>query len=335
MIKDLLKFSLYYSGLLSLYHNVRNKNSLTIVLFHRVINDKDTRWGQTDKEWAVTDVFFEQALVFFKKHYNPVTLEDVINHYEKGIKLPCNALLLTFDDGWKDNYDYAFPLMTKHKIPSTIFCTTGAINNDYLNWREVIYALINMSGNEIQYVFEILQKYGVIHSSVSTANEIINDITNSNKEVEINLEIMGLTYLLGSTRQMLSENEMLDMHISSLVSFGTHGHSHEPMVSIDNPGYELDISKKILSDILGGAVNSMAYPHSSVNENIYNLALQSGYKYQFGGRSNLNALDSDIENCFFSRIDINQMDHSRRNGAFSPELLSLLLFRSNIKRACF
>ena len=335
MVKNILKRLIYNSGLLSVFHILKNKKALTVVVFHRVIKKSDYRWPQTDKEWSVSDTFFKECLVFFKNHYTPVSLNDITDASLGKKALPEYPLLITFDDGWKDNYDYAFPLILEQKVPITIFCTTDAINNKYLNWRDVIYALSNLDKNLLKYVFETLSKYNISLCKDSSESEIISAVQLSDHKEKIITEINNLLYFLGEPNQMLSASEIIEMNQSGLVSFGAHGHTHEPLLDIKDPAFELEESKQILADILNADIESMAYPHSSVNKSIYKLAIKQGYKFQFAGRNHLNIILKNNNSYFFGRTAINQMDVTRKNGEFSPELLALSLFRLKHRVANF
>jgi len=100
MLSDLVKKSLYGSGLLGLYHRFRNRRSLTVIMFHRVIDPADPRWASCDPDYTLDAALFERCLAFFSRHYNVVSAADVLAARKGGASLPPRALLITFDDGW-------------------------------------------------------------------------------------------------------------------------------------------------------------------------------------------------------------------------------------------
>ena len=108
-MKDFSKKLLYASGLLGLYHRLRNAGSLTVVMFHRTLSPEDPRWRTCDPDYTLSTAYLSQSLAFFKRHYNVVSLQQVLEARRTGAALPARALLITFDDGWSDNADYALP----------------------------------------------------------------------------------------------------------------------------------------------------------------------------------------------------------------------------------
>ena len=64
---------------------------------------------------------FEQQLQFFKNEFHVVTMEEVLRTIEKKKELPEHAVLLTFDDGYIDNFTVAFPLLQKYKLQGSFF----------------------------------------------------------------------------------------------------------------------------------------------------------------------------------------------------------------------
>ena len=78
MLKDVSKKLLYTSGLLGLYHRLRNADSLTVVMFHRTLSPDDPRWATCDPDYTLATRWLEQSLAFFRRHYSVVSLEQVL-----------------------------------------------------------------------------------------------------------------------------------------------------------------------------------------------------------------------------------------------------------------
>lgn len=73
---------------------------------------------------------FEWQMKYLKKNgYETISLVDVMDHFEKGKHLPDKPIVITFDDGYLDNYQFAYPIMQKYGFTGTIFVVSKAIGN--------------------------------------------------------------------------------------------------------------------------------------------------------------------------------------------------------------
>jgi peptidoglycan/xylan/chitin deacetylase (PgdA/CDA1 family) len=106
---------------------------------------------------------FEKQMQYLSKMYNPISLEIIAQYIQNGELLPPKAIAITFDDGYQDNYENAYPILKKYNIPATFFLTTSFIgtgeipkwDKEYytaekalmLSWKQVR----EMSGNGISF----------------------------------------------------------------------------------------------------------------------------------------------------------------------------------------
>jgi peptidoglycan/xylan/chitin deacetylase (PgdA/CDA1 family) len=90
---------------------------------------------------AITPELFERQMRFLKeRHYNVVALETLIPYLRDGKKIPPKTVAITFDDGYKNNYTYAFPILKRYQFPATIFIIVEEVGrplNDHLSWDEM------------------------------------------------------------------------------------------------------------------------------------------------------------------------------------------------------
>ena len=113
-MKELIKRVLYRIKILSIFHRYRNRNVLTVIMLHRIVPAELLPQYGANPEWTVSPRVFEDMLIFFKKHYSVISINDLDEANTSGKALPHNPLLITLDDGWKDNFDYAFPILKKY-----------------------------------------------------------------------------------------------------------------------------------------------------------------------------------------------------------------------------
>ena len=87
-------------------------------MYHYVGNIKTSRYPQIK---GLEYELFKEQVEWISKNYQFVTVEDIIECYEIGASLPPNAMLLTFDDGYIDNYTYCLPILKKYHIQGVFY----------------------------------------------------------------------------------------------------------------------------------------------------------------------------------------------------------------------
>jgi len=107
--------------------------ALPILMYHSVNPLAEKR-----NKLAITPDLFERQMRFLKVHnYNVVPLESLVVLLKEKKKAPPGTVAITFDDGYKDNYIYAYPILKKYQLPATIFIIiqeVGRPRNDCLSW---------------------------------------------------------------------------------------------------------------------------------------------------------------------------------------------------------
>lgn len=98
-------------------------NYANILCFHRV-NDDDS-----DSLTTRVDVF-DELMKVIRKEYNPISLQTLIKKVKHGEAFEPNTVAITFDDGYKDNFLHAAPILKKYDLPATFFVTTGYIDTE-------------------------------------------------------------------------------------------------------------------------------------------------------------------------------------------------------------
>jgi peptidoglycan/xylan/chitin deacetylase (PgdA/CDA1 family) len=129
-----------------------NKNKLSIYMYHGFSQPTEKHNGLTNFEGKHKSIAeFEEQLKLFTKYCTPVSLEAVAANN----KLPPNPVVLTFDDGYKNNYSYAFPLLKKYRVPATIFVTSGFVDKTNFLWTDRLEFIIDHASQKtIEFLWE-------------------------------------------------------------------------------------------------------------------------------------------------------------------------------------
>jgi peptidoglycan/xylan/chitin deacetylase (PgdA/CDA1 family) len=108
-----------------------------VLMYHRVVAPHDVP-ADIDPGMYVTTDAFERHLQYLAAHHEVVTLEALFEWLvgrRQFAKIPC---AITFDDGWRDNYEEAFPLLTRYGLPATIFLITDHVGTPAMvTWAQV------------------------------------------------------------------------------------------------------------------------------------------------------------------------------------------------------
>ena len=109
-------------------------------MFHRVLPEKEAEELGADPLWTITPEILSDAIAFCGRHYNIVSLGQVRRHSHGGAVLPPRALLITFDDGWRDNHRYALPVLRADSCPAVLFLAADHVGHDEPFWEEQVFA---------------------------------------------------------------------------------------------------------------------------------------------------------------------------------------------------
>ena len=255
-------------GLWDIYARVSDlvyKSRVRIVMYHRVAESTEHPWSLT----SVSPRNFEDQIKYARSKYNVISLEELASHITGQQPLPQRPLVLTFDDGYRDNYLHAYPILQKYNTPATIFLTTGYIGTGELLWVDKVrYNVYHSQNQEIRLAGLGSYSLSTIRERQALANLITGKAKKLNSEERSTLiaEVIRSTGIdvpasLGK-ELMMSWDEVKEMSDNG-ISFGAHTVSHPILTSISPEQAENEIlqSKKDIEDRLKKPVTTFAYPN--------------------------------------------------------------------------
>jgi len=199
--------------------------------------------------------------------------------------LPKKTIVITFDDGYKDNFSYAFPILKKYKIPATIFLTTGYIGtNKIFWWDRVGYILNNSDLQKIDLGNITLSKYENKSQYIDIIIDEIKKMPDEKRKREINK-------IEESSKVKLPKNIGNDMFLTwdevkemseSKISFGAHTVNHPILTNITLKQAEIEIkkSKEDIEKRINTSVNTFSYPNGLIedfNKEIIKILKKNGF----------------------------------------------------------
>lgn len=125
-------------GGVSLLDTYWGNRRLTVLAYHRVIEFERDDFADYLAVVSTSPTMFEQQLAFVRDHFNVISLWDLRAALTEGAALPDHPLLITFDDGYLDNYENAYPLLKKFGFPAVIFLTTSRMDDPTPLWWDAV-----------------------------------------------------------------------------------------------------------------------------------------------------------------------------------------------------
>jgi len=228
---------------------------------------------------------FRVQMEYFSREWQVLSLDELAEYVRLGKSVPEKAVVVTLDDGYQDNYRYAYPILREYRVPATVFLTTSYVGSrDVFWWDRIDYAIQHTSRANLR--LNELGAYSVRSEAEKTLavgriTEKLRKLPEARRgllvEKVIDICEAGAQPDLGSGL-VLSWEECEEMKRSG-IDIGSHTISH-PMLtglSLEQARYEMEQSKKQIEEKLGIEVRAFSYPFGDYNTDIVALVRKSGY----------------------------------------------------------
>lgn len=243
-------------------------NPVIVLLYHRVAD------LETDPQLlAISIENFEAQIKFLKKNYSILKFEDKWEN----IKKP--SVVITFDDGYVDNYVNALPVLEKYQVPATIFVTTGNINTSNEFWWDDLERLLLLNKKLPQsyclgtskgkYKLSFLTT-NAIKKSYDLLHLILKDLQFEERIAVLKNMEAELNPLVNPRKlyRTMNEKELIEIDRSLYITIGGHTVTHTQLSiqNIDIQKTEIEESKKKLEVLLQRKINVFSYPFGGKND---------------------------------------------------------------------
>lgn len=276
-------------------------SKLYISMYHYVRDLKHSRYPEIK---GLDASLFRQQIEFMKEHFSIVTMEKVIDAVERKINLPENALLLTFDDGYADNYTYAFPILEEYGVQGSFFIPGKTFTtHQLLDVNKVHYILASADimelvedvkkemdyfrGQEFDYASteELFQKYAVasrfdpketifVKRMLQTVlpERVRNMISSKLFEKYVGVSEEQLAYELYLTEDQIRTMKRHGMFI------GVHGYDHYWLgeLPVRQMQQDIAIGLDVLDEFIDRKHWVMNYPYGSYNVKVLDYIKEQG-----------------------------------------------------------
>jgi peptidoglycan/xylan/chitin deacetylase (PgdA/CDA1 family) len=241
------------------------KRNLQILAYHRVNDDGDAYFPASQVK------VFERQMRYVSKNFNVMPLEEAVELMAEG-KLPENSVAITFDDGYRDNFEHAYPILRKYGMPATIFLTAGAIGGGPAIWHDKVFELFRSTHERIlrdipdpgsAYPLDTLHnRLAAMHATLRWLRGLPE--YEREKGIQILTESLHGDGKPNETDLMLRWEDVVRMKDHG-ISFGAHTMSHPTLsvLSEERARQEILDSRKTIQAHIATPVRAFAYPNGT------------------------------------------------------------------------
>ena len=281
---------------LGMTHRLWNyrKNGVYCFNFHRIGDAGVCKYDPNVFSCSAEDL--EQHLLFIKSNFEIIDQASFINIINSGSQVRQKLAYITFDDGYVDNYQLAFPVLTALKIPATFFVATGLIESKTVPWwDEISWHIKHCQLNELR--LQSWQKTISLSQSAVQLNirEVLSQFKSASATIEEQLHELRRTtglVLENYQNEFMTWQHLIEMEAAGM-TIGAHSHSHRIFSSLnaEELSHELSYAKELLEEQLNNEVLSISYPvgdASTYNHAMFDEIERQGYQLAFTFRYYIN-----------------------------------------------
>jgi peptidoglycan/xylan/chitin deacetylase (PgdA/CDA1 family) len=303
--------------------------SLTVINYHRIDDPQQKDFDSFKPNVSATPQDFNRQMDYLSKWFNVVSMQDVAQWLDGQKELPRYAALITFDDGYLDNYTFAYPILRAHNFPALIFLTTEHIGTDVpFYWDMAAYCFHHTKSDELTFPDGKIERWSnpeqLEHVSIKWV-ELMKTFPQEEKLVHVQHlpESLGVSVPSGFFKKLMMNWDQVREMQKGGIEFGAHTMHHPILtrISLDEVRAEVVGSKSRIEKELGEPVLSFAYPNgqsSDLNDKIEKIVADSGIRAAFTLLNGPSSQDEVKQNPFVIRRIFISYKHSL------PEYAALL-----------
>jgi peptidoglycan/xylan/chitin deacetylase (PgdA/CDA1 family) len=306
-------------GITSVLESMPRQKVLIVLNYHRIGNAYESQYDPG--VFSATAEEFDRQIAYLKRRFYMATLDEAV-------AMACGdspfrtSVLITFDDGYLDNYSCAFPILRSHDVQGVFFLPTSFVGTNHVPWWDVIAYIIKNSRKDIvrlQYPERIefdLRLEGVANVIMKTlqlykkptmqlGDHFIHDL-------EAACEKSGPPQ--SAERCLMNWQEVREMQEGGM-AFGSHTHTHTILskLSAERQREEARLSRETLEMQLNRQIDVLAYPvggRNTFTPETIEAVKSIGYRAAFSFYGGFNR-PGEIQPFNILRVGVEPQDHSR------------------------
>lgn len=321
-LRQVLSKLLKITGGINYFWN-RLPNGVYAFNYHRIGDKEKTPYDRAI--FSCTEFAFEQQITILKKHFKIINTIELARLIENNEMIKDRFAVITFDDGYLDNFTTALPILQKHQVTAVFYLTTTFLDSNQITWWDEIAYLLRKSEGKVYQLPSSPIKYILLKENIDhIIRKIMTDIKLSkNISVLAALEDIRIKFPLAK-KELLTEAEQLFINwqqaeelLAYGMEIGSHTLTHPILSQVNSEQHKKEIidSKSILEQRLNCEINSIAYPvgrYYCYNEKSIEYTAEAGYKIGFNNEPGFHRSISeslDINRFCVATNDINYLKY--------------------------
>lgn len=300
--KLVVAYALFYTGLLRLYQSLVLRRRAVVLMYHRVLSSGEREATGSHHGIVVDDRTFAEQMAFLSRRFRVLSLNEFADRLEGRAPFHDSSCLITFDDGWRDNFVNALPVLIQHNLPAVVFLPVNYVGERRLFWQEALTHLLHAVVGEVKKnprrrerfcaLLNPLGLAGVLDLGERVPRSSIREIVSTKKLIDgppiqklISALTLELRFEFEGVRRIdgfMTWDEVCQMS-RHRVAFGGHGAEHRilTLLSIHEAETEIRTSKEVLDSHLSPRTAAFAYPNGNWNSGVAGEVRKTGFELAF------------------------------------------------------
>lgn len=313
-VKRAVAHLLYGVGLLQLWQAIALRRKAVVLMYHRVLTAEERAAAASHPALVVDRDTFARQMTLLKRRFTVLSVAEFAEYVHQRRPFPPSTAIITFDDGWRDNYDNALPVLSSLQLPSLIFLPMNYIGAQRVFWQEALAQLLVRAVAHVRRdessragLARLLEPVGLSGLLADSADELKPRVIAA-VSAQKGLTRTAIEQLVGDLASAIRvpvetfartdgfiDWPQVQAMASQGVTFGGHGVDHLLLTQVSDEQADAEItgSKAMLDDRLPSMYPTFSYPNGYYTPRVADKVKDTGYQLAFVAMGGPVTCDSD------------------------------------------
>ena len=289
-----------------------NRDRILILYLHSVVDLQDLSWRPLRTPFSID--LLRRQLEIISRHYTWLTLDDAVEMLSGRKPLVPNGIVLTFDDGYRNNMSVALPVLERHSIKPVFYVATGTLNNRMPYWFERLdYAIqqlrepaqVHLEGRSFHFApgdrDSLRESYAALRRAAKEHfdndrefYEFFNGVSDTMEKSSG--KALAAVQAGDPCSETLSDDDLRSLSTSGRATVGSHTVDHFRLDTVDGKlcADQLNESKRYIEEVTGTVCRHFCYPNGNWNRDVADAVAAAGYDSAVTTADGFNSVGDDL-----------------------------------------